>query len=93
MTRKPMPGQSIMDHALDVTPIMGIPVIFDPSKLEIPVGEARVICNRTYHERDWRWTVIVQKPEGRVTATGFLTQDGAIRWGTARAEIVELVSN
>jgi hypothetical protein len=82
-----------MDHALDVTPIMALPVIFDPEKLEIPVGEARVITNRTYHERDWRYSAILQKADGRVTATGFLHKDGAIRWAMDRCDTVEVVQD
>jgi hypothetical protein len=91
MTRKRLPGTSIMSHALDITPILGIPVLFDPSKLVIPVNEARVITNRTYHERDTRWSVIWQRADGRVTATGFLTEKAALTWACARAAVTQVL--
>ncbi len=81
-------------RALDVTPLLGVPVIFDPAKLVIPLGEARVVCKRTYHEEGTTWICIVEKLDGRVTATGFLSEAGAIAWGaarTARPEMVQVV--
>ncbi len=80
-----------MHPGFDITPILGEPVLFDPMKMEIPVGEGRVVCNRKYHERDTRWSCIVERPDGRVTATGFLHLEGALIWGTARVERVEVV--
>lgn len=92
MTRHHLPaGNSLMHPGFDVTPILGVPVVFDPLLLDIPIGEARVVCDRKYHERDTRWTCVVQRPDGRVTATGFLNRDGAIQWGQARADLVSLV--